>query len=339
MNDNSSHISVMLNEAVAALLPHAGGIYIDGTFGRGGYSRALLETADDTVVYGIDRDAQAILTGQELVQAFTPRFKLLHGLFGNMDILLSDLGITAVDGVVLDLGVSSPQLDDDSRGFSFRHDGPLDMRMGLTNVTAADIVNSMDETTLANIIFRYGEERYSRRVARRIVAARQEGTRITRTAELAAIVRAAVPRSGDGIDPATRTFQALRIAVNGELDDLERGLAAAERVLRPGGRLAVVSFHSLEDRLVKDFMRSHSADAAQPSRHTPAAAMQSKIAAAPTFQVITRKPLVPTDAETTSNPRARSARLRIAERTDAPCLSLPLPSTDYVIGGKSYRHS
>jgi 16S rRNA (cytosine1402-N4)-methyltransferase len=228
-----------------------------------------------------------------------------------MEAVLKGLGITSVAGIALDLGVSSPQLDDPVRGFSFRADGPLDMRMGGAGPTAADLVNSLSETALADLIYIYGEERFARRVARAIVAARRAAP-ITRTGELAALVRSAVPKSGD-IDPATRTFQALRIEVNDELRELDRGLAAAERLLAPGGRLVVVSFHSLEDRRVKDFLRARSAAAPQGSRHRPAVASP-----APTFHLITRKPVLPGAAEIALNPRARSARLRAAERTAAP---------------------
>jgi len=306
------HIPVMLREVLAGLEPKANGIYVDGTFGRGGYSRALL-TAAATVVVAIDRDPDAIAAGQGMVAEFAPRFKLLQGEFGAMDELLTAANIERVDGVTLDLGVSSPQLDEAERGFSFQEDGPLDMRMSRDGESAADLVNHRDESELADIIFHFGEERYARRVARRIVAARAEAP-ITRTRRLAEIVRQAVPRSGDGIDPATRSFQALRIAVNDELGELRRGLQAAERLLKPQGRLAIVAFHSLEDRCVKDFLRQRSAEAPRVSRHAPA----NDQAPAPTFRLITRKPQTPTDADCVANPRARSARLRIAERTDAP---------------------
>ncbi len=307
------HVPVMLREAVDALAVRDGGIYVDGTFGRGGYSRAIMERSPQATVYGIDRDEAAIAAGQGLAREFAPRLNLMHGLFGDMDAILASRGVRKVDGVVLDLGVSSPQLDDADRGFSFRADGPLDMRMGLAARTAADIVNSEDEKSLADMIFRYGEERHSRRVARRIVAARKAEP-FTRTAQLAEVVRSAVPRSADGIDPATRTFQALRIAVNGEMDELGRGLAAAERVLAPRGRLAVVSFHSLEDRCVKEFMRHRSVSRLSASRHSPPA---SDAAAQPSFVLVSRKPVPPSEEETSNNPRARSAKLRVAERTEA----------------------
>jgi 16S rRNA (cytosine1402-N4)-methyltransferase len=304
---------VLLAEVVAALAPRDGGIYVDGTFGRGGYARAILSAADCTVL-GIDRDPTAIAAGVELAREFEGRLTMIEGTFGSMDALLSDAGIGQVDGVTLDLGVSSPQIDDPARGFSFRADGPLDMRMGNHGPTAADAVNSMDEGDLANVIFRLGEERLSRRVARAIVQARAEAP-IERTSQLAEIVRRVVPKSKDGIDPATRTFQALRLHVNDELGELDRGLIAAERLLRPEGRLAVVSFHSLEDRQVKEFLRQRSGNAPAPSRHAPVGTDAPK---APTFRLISRKPVTPGTAELTHNPRARSARLRAAERTKAP---------------------
>ncbi len=306
------HVPVMLAEVLTALAPKDGAIIVDGTFGRGGYSRAILESAQ-TVVYGIDRDAEAIAAGQALVASYAPRLHLLHGTFGDMTALLAAANVSEADGITLDLGVSSPQLDEAQRGFSFQADGPLDMRMGQEGQTAADIVNTAKEEALADIIFHYGEERFARRVARRIVEARSAGI-ISRTLQLADIVRGAVPRSGDGIDPATRTFQALRIAVNDELGELTRGLAAAEKLLRPGGRLAIVSFHSLEDRIVKTFLRERSSAAARPSRHAPA---NDSFRVKPTFSLMSNKPQVPSAPEVTTNPRARSARLRVAERTDA----------------------
>lgn len=310
---SQTHIPVLLREAVEALLPRDGGVYVDGTFGRGGYSRAIL-SAGHTQVYAIDRDPEAIKAGAKLAEEFKPRLKILQGPFGAMDILLVDENIKQVDGIALDLGVSSPQLDEAERGFSFSADGPLDMRMSGSGPTAADIVNTMDEKNLANIIFNYGEERHSRRVAKQIVEARSQ-SRIERTRQLAEIVRRAVPRSKDGIDPATRTFQALRIHVNDELGELDRGLKAAEILLKPQGRLVVVTFHSLEDRAVKDFMRRRSATTLSQSRHMPA---NDEHPPAPTFNTLTRKPQTASDEEIQNNPRARSAKLRVAERTDAP---------------------
>ncbi len=307
-----NHNPVMLYEVVEALKPKDDGVYVDGTFGRGGYTRAILDAAK-TKVYGIDRDPEAIAAGQTLVREAATRLTLIHGRFGDMEALLAQANVKTVDGIALDLGVSSPQLDAAERGFSFRDDGPLDMRMEAEGPNASDVVNGSTESDLADMIYKYGEERFSRRVARRIVEARAK-ERITRTLQLADIVRRAVPRSSDGIDPATRTFQALRIAVNDEMGELERGLRAAERLLKPEGRLAVVSFHSLEDRVVKDFLRHRGASAPRASRHRPA----NDQASVPAFVVLTRKPQTPTNEEIAQNPRARSARLRIAERTSVP---------------------
>lgn len=312
-NENDApHVSVLLNEVLAALAPRAGGIYVDGTFGAGGYSLALLRAGAGTV-YGIDRDPNAAAAGRALAEAKAGRLRLLEGRFGDMDQLMAEAGIAQVDGVALDIGVSSMQIDQAERGFSFAKDGPLDMRMEQNGPSAADVVNTCDETELANIIYRLGEERMSRPVARAIVAARAEKP-FERTLELAAVVAKVVRKSGDGIHPATRTFQALRIHVNDELGELERGLAAAERILAPGGRLAVVTFHSLEDRVVKAFLKERSGDMPAPSRHLPSATHGP----APTFTLLSRKAQTPTAAEVARNPRARSAKLRAAQRTDAP---------------------
>jgi 16S rRNA (cytosine1402-N4)-methyltransferase len=308
----AQHQPVLLHEVVEALAPKDGGVYVDGTFGRGGYSRAILAAADTRVI-GIDRDPEAVKEGEKLAAAFKPRFSMVQGPFGAMDILLVAENVRQVDGVALDLGVSSPQFDKAERGFSFSKDGPLDMRMSLAGPTAADVVNTMGEKELADIIYLYGEERASRRIAKRIVEARSQGA-ILRTAQLADIIRRTMPRGKDGIDPATRTFQALRIHVNDELGELRRGLAAAEVLLKPAGRLAVVSFHSLEDRIVKDFLRRRSATSASVSRHVPAA---NDDAPNPSFRLLSKKAVTPTDAEIRANPRARSAKLRVAERTDA----------------------
>jgi 16S rRNA (cytosine1402-N4)-methyltransferase len=314
------HAPVMLDEVLALLAPHDGGIYVDGTFGRGGYSRAMLAAADCTV-WGIDRDPAAIAAGADLVATHAGRLALIEGQFGEMDRLLAARRVAAVDGVALDLGVSSPQLDDPARGFSFRAEGPLDMRMGGAGPTATDLVNDLDEAALADIIFRFGEERHARRVARRIVSERAEA-RIETTGRLASIVRSAVRAGHDGIDPATRTFQALRIAVNDELDEIDRGLAAAERLLRPGGRLAVVAFHSLEDRRVKRFLKARGAAGRVPSRRLPHEPEER----APSFRLLTRRAARPTETEIARNPRARSARLRAAERTEAAAWPSPEPS-------------
>ncbi len=308
----AGHRPVMLREMLAALAPRDGGVYVDGTFGAGGYARAILEAAD-CLVWGIDRDPTAVAGAARLMRLFAGRLTVIVGRFGALDRLLAERGVTAVDGVVLDLGVSSMQLDDPKRGFSFRADGPLDMRMGPGGRTAADVVNASDEHDLAAILFNLGGERRARAVARAIVAARAERP-IARTGELAAIVRRVVRPAADGIDPATRTFQALRIYVNDELGELERGLAAAERVLAPGGRLVVISFHSLEDRRVKAFLAARSGRGGGPSRHAPPSAPQP----APTFRPLSRRVVRPGADEIAANPRARSARLRAAERTDAP---------------------
>jgi 16S rRNA (cytosine1402-N4)-methyltransferase len=306
------HVPVMLREVVEVLRPRADGIYVDGTFGSGGYARALLDAAPCRV-WGIDRDPEAVRRGDALAREFDGRLTVLHGRFGDMAELLQAQQVIAVDGVALDLGVSSMQIDDPARGFAFRQDGPLDMRMEQEGPSAADVVNTLDEGALADLIFGYGEERRARRVAKAIVAARAEKP-ITRTGELAQIVRRAVPSSKDGIDPATRTFQALRIHVNDEIGQLDAGLAAAETLLAPGGRLAAVSFHSLEDRRVKEFLRTRSGAAPRASRHLPA----ERGGRQPTFALLHRRPLRPDDAEIAANPRARSARLRAAERTAAP---------------------
>ena len=309
------HISVMLDEVLATLKPADGEIYADGTFGAGGYSKAILDSADCTVI-GIDRDKSALWLGEDLKKVYKDRLILKHGRFSEVAELAADAGHPLLDGFVLDLGVSSMQIDQAERGFSFRFDGPLDMRMNQEGdePSAADIVNTWDEENIANIIWKYGEERHSRRIARRIVETRKE-KKITRTGELADIVRASVPRShGDKIDPSTRTFQALRIVVNAEMEELENALAASLTVLKPGGRLVVVSFHSLEDRIVKNFMQEHAGMTARSSRHMPELPVQGDFSGA-AFTLPSRKATFPTDHESETNPRARSARLRVAVRT------------------------
>ncbi len=303
------HQPVMLREVLAELNPRGGGIYVDGTFGAGGYARALLEAADCTV-WGIDRDPDAIAAGAALAERHAGRLHLVAGRFGEMAALLNARGVAASDGVALDIGVSSMQLDRAERGFSFRQDGPLDMRMERRGESAADLVNGRSEQELADIIFPFGEERRARAVARASGAARP----LTRTAELAAAGRRGLGyRQGQKSDPATRTFQAIRIHLNAELDELEQGLRAAERVLRPGGRLAVVTFHSLEDRIVKRFLKERSGNLPAGSRHRP----QIARGPAPTFEKVAR-PVAPSERELARNPRARSARLRTAVRTAAP---------------------
>jgi 16S rRNA (cytosine1402-N4)-methyltransferase len=305
----------MVEQVVAALAPRAGGIYVDGTFGGGGYSKAILDAAPCTV-WGIDRDPAAIARGEALAARYRDRFVLIVGRYGEMDVLLTERGVARVDGVALDLGISSDQLDDPQRGFSFQREGPLDMRMASAGASAAEVVNGTAEEPLADIIFRFGEERWARRIARSIVEARRAAP-ITTTARLAEIVRAAYPRAArrerDRIDPATRTFQAIRIFVNDEIGELEHGLAAAERILGVGGRLAVVTFHSLEDRVVKSFIQERSGRTPGPSRHLP----DPHARAAATFAAIDRGAARPDADEVGANPRARSARLRVAERTAA----------------------
>jgi len=303
------HVSVMLAEVLANLAPQEGATYLDATFGGGGYARAILEAAPGCTVFAIDRDPDAIARGAALAQRFAGRLHLIEGRFGDMLSLLRDRGIAALDGVVMDLGVSSFQLDQAERGFSFRTDGPLDMRMEKSGPSAAELVNSLPERDLADIIFRFGEERFARRIARAIVARRAEAP-FTTTADLAALVRRAVPRDPSGIDGATRSFQALRIAVNDELGEVERGIAAAMELLAPGGRLVVVAFHSLEDRIVKQAMAAASGRGGA-SRHDPAALSGR---AKPAFHLLTPRALRPQEAECSANPRARSARLRGIER-------------------------
>jgi 16S rRNA (cytosine1402-N4)-methyltransferase len=306
------HCPVMLAEVLALLAPRDGGIYVDGTFGAGGYSRAILESADCRVL-GLDRDPRAIAAGAVLTQRFAGRLRLIEGRFGEMVQLLDAEGVSAADGVALDLGVSSMQLDEAERGFSFRTDGPLDMRMGDQGPSAADLVSRLSEAELTDILLRYGEEKRARAIARAIVRRRADAP-IARTGELAALVRGILgPKGGRNVDPATRSFQALRIAVNDELGELDRGLVGAEALLKPGGRLAVVSFHSLEDRHVKRFLRERSGRAPQGSRHLPTSGREM----APSFRRCAGDEAVPGAAEIARNPRARSARLRGAERSAA----------------------
>lgn len=312
--NGSVHLPVLCAEVLEALGPRDGDVLVDGTFGGGGYSTALLEAAKCSV-YGIDRDPSAILRGAELAARFAGRLTLIHGTFGSMDALMSERGVEALDGVALDIGVSSDQIDEAERGFSFQKDGPLDMRMGGTGISAAGIVNTYSEEALAGILYVFGEEHKSRQIARAIVAARARAP-IARTSELAAICMRVLGRSNDGTNPATRTFQALRIYVNDELGELARGLAAAEQLLKPGGRLAVVSFHSLEDRMIKRFLSERSGRVAGGSRHLPAAAKGP----AASFDLKTRQAITASRAEISRNPRARSAKLRAAVRTSAPVI-------------------
>jgi 16S rRNA (cytosine1402-N4)-methyltransferase len=326
------HIPVLGRPAIDFLKLRDGGVYIDATFGAGGYSRAMLAAADCQVI-GIDRDQSAIAGGFDLVQQANGRLTLIEDRFSNLDAVARECGVDQVDGVVLDLGVSSMQLDRPERGFSFRHDGPLDMRMGSEGASAADVVARSSERDLANIIFLLGEERHSRAVARAIVKARKLAPILT-TAALADIVGRVVRSKPHEIHPATRTFQALRIFVNDELGELVGALSAAERILQAGGRLVVVSFHSLEDRIVKTFFADRGETRAG-SRHAPELKRP-----APTFTVLTKRPVVADDTEVAGNPRARSAKLRAAERTAVPARSdepdlLPrLPALADVLKGR-----
>lgn len=309
------HDPVMLREVIAAAKVTAGERVVDGTFGRGGYARGILSQHPDCRYIGLDRDPVAVDFGQQLSQQLKG-LDVHHATFSEMDAVVKKLGLASVDVVILDLGVSSPQIDQAERGFSFGKDGPLDMRMDTTRgASAADVVNSMGEEDLANVIYKYGEERRSRAVARAIIEARANAP-IQTTGRLAEIVRSVVWRSKDGIDPATRTFQGLRIHVNDELGELERGLDAAEAVLAPGGRLVVVTFHSLEDRIVKAFLKARAVKPAAKGRLMPWEE-EEKGERAQTFILLNKKPLEAQRDECRANPRARSAKLRAAQRTDA----------------------
>ena len=300
----SPHIPVLIRPLVAAVSP-VSGVWVDGTFGAGGYAKALLAAGAERVI-GIDRDPTVFAMAAGWAGEYGARLDLRPGRFSRLDEIAGE----AVDGVVLDLGVSSMQIDQAERGFSFQKDGPLDMRMGQEGPTAADIVNTMAEGALADLIYNYGEERASRRIAKAIVAGRP----FTRTLHLAEVVARCLPRPKPGQShPATRTFQALRIAVNEEYAELAEGLAAAERALRPGGRLAVVTFHSVEDRMVKRFMQLRGGQAPGTSRYAPEVQAE-----APAWEIVTKKAVEPDAAELAENPRARSARLRVARRTAAP---------------------
>lgn len=307
------HTPVLLNEVLRALNPQPGHTYVDGTFGAGGYTKAILKHAPCTV-YGIDRDPAATKRGKALEEV-EKRFTIVEGNFGDLDRLLADEDVTAVDGIVFDLGVSSPQLDEAERGFSFQKDGPLDMRMSQQGPTAADLVNHAPEKKLADIIWQYGDEPKSRQIAKAIVARRKKKP-FTHTLDLANVVHGVVPkRPTQKIDPATKTFQALRIEVNQELKALEKGLYAALNTLKPQGRLVVVSFHALEDGYVKKFFRHHSGRTPNPSRHMPVAKNKTT---RPALTIEQTKAVKPTDIEVRDNPRARSARLRWAIRTEHP---------------------
>ncbi len=306
----AGHVPVLLDEVIGALAPAPGAVIVDATFGAGGYTRRLLDAG--AIVHAFDRDPDAIASGASWPETHEepPRLVLHARRFSEMVEGLAEAGVSRVDGITMDIGVSSMQLDQAERGFAFASNGPLDMRMARAGPSAADFVNTADEAEIADVLFHFGEERQSRRVARAIVAARP----LTTTGELATVIRKSLGyRPGAPKDPATRSFQAIRIHVNAELDELNRGLAAAETLLGPGGRLAVVCFHSLEDRIVKQFLRGASGAAISTSRHLPQAAP----AAAPVFAHLS-KAIRPTAAELLRNPRSRSATLRAATRTEAP---------------------
>lgn len=304
------HVPVLVDAVLAALAPRDDATYIDATFGAGGYSEAILGAARCRV-FGIDRDPDAVARGRELADRHGGRLSLIAGPFGDMERLIGPFSQGPIAGIAFDLGVSSMQIDQAERGFSFRQDGPLDMRMSRAGESAADLIARLPERELAMLIEALGEERFARRIAR-AVADTQRRRPLATTGELAEIVRAAIPTREPGLDPATRTFQALRIAVNDELGQLDRGLAAAERLLMPGGRLAVVSFHSLEDARVKSFLRRRS-ETARGSRHLP----PRPGGPSASFTLLHRRPVRPNAEEIARNPRARSARLRAAERTAA----------------------
>lgn len=315
MQSSSPHISVMLNEVLECMAPKDGAVYVDGTFGAGGYSRALLQAAD-CKVYAIDRDPSVKMMADALAKEFPGRVELLVGKFSDMQQLLAKVGVEKVDGVVLDIGVSSMQLDQADRGFSFMREGPLDMRMGQDGTDAAYVVNNTGEKELADIIYRFGGEKKSRWVAKAIIEARARQP-ITTTTQLAQIVRSVVRAAKDKIDPATRTFQGLRIWVNDELGQLQQALGAAEKILVPGGRLVVVTFHSLEDAIVKEFLNERSGKVQGVSRHMPMVEVKAPRA---TFNLVTRKALVPGEEEMRVNIRSRSAKLRAAERINGEVL-------------------
>ncbi len=312
------HVPVMLPEVLRALAPEQGGIYVDGTFGAGGYTRAILENSQARVI-AIDRDPAAIAAGQNLVSEFAPRLTLVQGTFANMQAILERLDLEKIQGVVLDIGVSSMQIDEPERGFSFMKDGPLDMRMSQHGLAARDYVNTLSAEDLAQIIFIMGEEPRSRAIAKAIVKARTQAPLVTTLDLVRAVERATGPqRAQDRTHPATRTFQALRIHVNAELEELAHALLAAEAVLAVGGRLVVVTFHSLEDRIVKRFFAARSGKTPQSSRHRPVATLADPA----TFMQTSRNAVAASDAEARSNPRARSAKLRFGQRTAAAANTL-----------------
>ena len=317
MDTGILHHPVMLPQIMSALAPKDGDHIIDATFGSGGYSKTILNYAD-CFVAGIDKDPDAIGRAHAEMQVFGDKFTIFEGSFANIEELTTNTPFSTPDAIVFDLGVCSTQLDQAERGFSFRQDGPLDMRMSKSGKSAADIINSMPEKELADIIYTYGDERASRRIARAINNKRKEAP-VIRTLELAEIVRSVLPRQKKGhSDPATRTFQALRIYVNNEIGELSDALRGSEKLLQPGGILAVVSFHSIEDRIVKRFLRQRAGLSSQPSRHQP-----FQVEKKPTFKLAPHKPIAPDTDEINVNPRARSAKLRVAIRTSAIAEEVP----------------
>jgi len=327
-NTHPPHVPVMLPEVLSALAPRDGGVYVDGTFGAGGYTRAILGAADCKVI-AIDRDPSAIRAGQSLVSEFAPRLSLREGRFADMETLV---GAERINGIVLDIGVSSMQIDEAERGFSFLRDGPLDMRMAQSGTSAADAVNSLPQETLSNIIYVFGEEPRSRAIARAIIEARKEAPITTTHGLVKAIERVTGRPRPDKIHPATRTFQALRIHVNGELDELVEALHAAERLLPQGGRLVVVTFHSLEDRIVKRFFASRAGKLPAGSRHLPGAVKGPE----PSFELPFKGHLGASHAEARLNPRARSAKLRAGIRTAAP--PMPVIADEIGLSVQGTRH-
>jgi 16S rRNA (cytosine1402-N4)-methyltransferase len=307
-----SHIPVLRDAAVAMLSPRDGGLYLDGTFGGGGYARAILAAAD-CVLVALDRDPAAIQRGMQMAARHAGALRMVQGKISEILDLLEQQGITRLDGAVFDLGVSSYQIDDPARGFSFRHSGPLDMRMGAQKITAAELVNALPEKQLADILYEFGEEKASRRIAQAIVA-RRAVRKFATTSDLAEVIRGVVRTDKSGIDPATRSFQALRIAVNDELGEISAGLTQSAALLAPGARLVVVSFHSLEDRIVKRFFAERCGHAPGVSRHDPAGLQNTT---KPQFKLLTKTPVTADEHELRANPRARSAKLRAMERLAA----------------------
>ena len=310
MINKTAHIPVLLEETINALSLKNEKFYIDATFGLGGYTRAILERKNCKVL-GIDRDPDVTPTAEAMKIDFKNRFYFQNARFSQIEKLLESSRIKKVAGIVFDLGVSSPQIDQGHRGFSFKLNGPLDMRMSKEGPTAEEFINKVEEKTLANIIFELGDEVFSRRIARNIINERALNT-ITKTGQLASIIRTAVPSSKYKIDPATKTFQAIRIYLNDEISELERGLIAAERILQPNGILAVVSFHSIEDRIIKNFFLKCSQNK-NLSRHIPDIPSKNH-----SLKILTKKPILPSESEIKYNTRSRSAKLRVAERTAFP---------------------